>query len=863
VREPRPDRPRSAWTSVALLVVAVALVAATRSWPTWTADDPDHAAWSYRAPNGQTYPYLTGMDSYSWVRKARNYLASGTPCDEETAEGCRDRLRHAPVGSAMPYADSLHIRAIAWLHRVLAIVDGSRPIDASAFWLQVVVGTLGVVPAWAIGARLAGPWAGFLAALLVGMSPAFFDRSLGADNDVWNVVLPLAAAAAVLRALDEPRRGAQVAWAAVAGCVLAVHAAIWRGWLFGFVVIVAGVVASALPAVLRASRSGARAALAAAAAPLVVAACLAGSTLALTALPHGPAPVTATVPAPTPAPDAGPRAAEFPDGLRDVGELRPLDFAQIRDRLGGPVLTLGAIVGILVLLLPAGGAAGLEVQAVAGAAALLALGTLLEVPIGWLALGVGVALAVVLRARARSRDGADAAAPALLVGVWLAAALYMSLDAQRWLLLAVAPIGLAYAGGAVRAAELVGRRLGAPAWRWIVLAVLAVPVGLWAYEGVGRARDLRPELNDAWWESLREIDATAPPDAIVHATWPHGYWIEFFARRAASADGASVLTHIPYWTARALLARDPQEALGLFRMLDCGSDAWHEPEARFGAYERLRAAGADGLDAHDLVVALARLDRAGADRLLGDRGFDAATRDQILAATHCTPPPAYLVLADTQARQPGIRREGNWDPRRAALVHRLRERPEEDAIAAATRDLGFSETDARELWTAARRLHTDAEMDEFIAPTTAFYTRWVPCRREGAMLACAANVERREGLVLERFSYPLVASAHDRGTLRFREAGRATERPPDALVVSDADGVRDVTETVTPDADRWGVVVDVPGSRAIFGPPYLVRSMLVRLALLGGTAPGFEKVADHKAADERVVTWRLRWPPAP
>jgi hypothetical protein len=795
------------------LVVALALVAGTRSMPMWLAAAPERAAFGYKATDGTTYPYLIGMDSYSWVRKAENLLAHGTPCDVETADGCRDRLRHAPVGSAMPYASSLHIDAIAWLHRVLAWFDPTRPIDASAFWVQVIVGTLGVVPAWLVGRQLGGVWAGFVAALLVGMSPAFFDRSLGADNDVWNVVLPLSAAAAALRALEDERRWGRLAWTGGAACLLAIHAAIWRGWIFGFAVLVAGILGATLWEGIRAQRRGGRAALVAATAPpILVVVALVACTLVLTTagahvLSHRAASSEARSPDPL-------RKTVFPDDLHDVGELRSLAFAEVQQRLGGPLVVLGALVGLVVLMLPIDG-----------------------------------------------RKSVAASAAALVVAVWLGAALYMSVGAQRWLLLAVAPVGLAYAGGVGRIVALVERRVRRRAAGWIALAALAMPAGLCAYDGFIRARGTLPDMTVAWWDSLRAIEQSAPPDAIVNAPWPYGYWIEYVARRGVNADGSSLLTHAPYWMGKALVTSNPRRALGLLRMLDCGSDAWGEPEARFGAFDRLRAAGADDLAAHDLVLELAKLDRPAAEHLLEDRGIPAAARDEILQATHCTPPPGYLLLSDTQARQPAIRRPGTWDPRRAAIAQRLRSMPEAEAIATAVAELGIPEAQARELQAAARRLRTDEEVDQFIAPTPGYFTLWLPCRRDSAgTLACDTNVRSREGVVLERFTYPQAADAFGRGVLRLRQGDRTTERPPDALVVADADGVRDLTGA-SADPNGWGVLVDTVGSRVMFGPPYLIQSMLTRLVWLGRSLPGFERVGDRRANGERVLTWRLTWPP--
>src|SRR6185503_8312829 len=602
-----------------------------------------------------TYPYLIGQDSYSWVRKARTYLETGSPCDVRTADDCRDLLRHAPVGSTMPYADSLHITAIAWLHRLLAVFDRTRPVEASAFWLQVVVGTLGTIPAWFVGLRLGGPWAAFAAALLIGIHPGILERSLGADNDPWNVVLPLGAAATLLAALDARHVSGRVAWAVAAATIIATHAAIWSGWGFGCVALLGGLAACAACSATRAWVSHARAsALVEAGVIALVAVCFLGSTWVLTsAIGQGwgeigarVARVLAPVPVapPTALAESDVRAAEFPDEFHDIGELRVLSFAQVVERLGGTPLFLGSLLGLVVL------------------AWRDAVGSRFE-----------------RRGREPGAAESDTARGGLVIAVWLVAGFYQSLVALRFVLLAVAPFVLAYASGFGWLVESVRRRVPGPTATWLAVAVGLLPVGLVAQRGVLLASTALPNLNDAWWVSLRELHMTAPGDAIVNAWWNHGYRIEYWAERGVSADGSSVTKRIPHWLGSALMARDPEVALGLLRMLDCGSDASPEPEGRFGAYERLRAAGADGIGAHDLVLALAPLDRAAADRLLEERAYPAERRAEILAATHCSPPPAYLMLTDRQIQQPDIRYQGSWDPRRAAIARKLRRLPESEA----------------------------------------------------------------------------------------------------------------------------------------------------------------------------------------
>jgi hypothetical protein len=93
-------------------------------------------------------------------------------------------------------------------------------------------------------------------------------------------------------------------------------------------------------------------------------------------------------------------------------------------------------------------------------------------------------------------------------------------------------------------------------------------------------------------------------------------------------------------------------------MLACGSEATPAPEGREGALGRLVAAGLDEVEAHDLIGRLATDDRAAALARLGARGLDP---ERILPATHCAPPPGYLVLSSRQIAHPGWARLGDWD----------------------------------------------------------------------------------------------------------------------------------------------------------------------------------------------------------
>ena len=200
----------------------------------------------YAGDDGREHVYLGDYDSYLWLRHARNYLRTGTTCDAFVDGECRDTFTHAPVGRRMRYARSLHIAAIVGLHRIVTLFRPGYPLPATAFWVPVVVAVLGIVPAFLLGARLAGPLAGFAAAVLINTDPFFLRRTIGADNDVWNVVLPLWMVWAAVEAVSAPTRRRRLVWVLVAVVFTALHAVAWRGWIFAAGVVAIGLGVNAL-----------------------------------------------------------------------------------------------------------------------------------------------------------------------------------------------------------------------------------------------------------------------------------------------------------------------------------------------------------------------------------------------------------------------------------------------------------------------------------------------------------------------------------------------------------------------------------------------------------------------------------------
>jgi hypothetical protein len=780
----------------------------------------------YRGEDGSEHVYLADYDAYLWVRHARNYLRTGSTCDATVDGTCRDTLANAPVGRPMLYGRSLHIVAIVALHRAITAFVPGYPLHATAFWVPVVVGLLGVPAAFGIGRRLAGPLGGLAAAVLVGVEPVFLRRSIGADNDVWNVVLPVWMVWAAIEAVSARGATRQAAYALLAAAVAGAHASTWRGWVFGYAVVLVGLLGNAGLLTMRAALGG-RWGWSAKPGELrgaVVVLCtfflgagvfttVAGSEQPYLSVPGQLIGLQAEAPA------AEKTDALWPDALRTVSEVKRLQPSDVVAALGGWAYVLAAALGLLLLWLPPGYWRRHDARGV-------------ETPKG-------------------SDHGA-----ALIVTVWLLAASVQAPDGMRFVMLLGTPLAIGFAVTLGRLESALGwvvaRRAGghpviARGLVFVVLAAALVPPYV---RGVEAAGAYLPQMHDAWWETLTNLRRTTPPDAIVDTWWDYGHWVKYVAERQVSADGASLRTRVPYWVARALLAPTERETFGLLRMLNCGSDTTPE-----GAYGKLRALGLDELAAHDAVVAVASLDRPAAHTHLSALGLSGPAVEDVLRSTHCTPPPAYLVLSSALFHYGGFRHLGNWDFRRACVARIARDLRTENAVAEVSRRLGLAPDEARALVEQARALGSDDDVEQFIAPDAGYLAiRWFLCN--GVPWRCVVDLPLgASGRVLHAVRYR--ADAPQLSRLEFTAGGEGT---PAVLVLAGPDTVEEVWFP-DPTEPTLAVLVDLPGARILLGPPYLIRSTFTRLMILEDrTSPYFQKVDDRLALGERVVTWRLADP---
>jgi len=846
---------------------------------------------SYTDADGHEHPYLGDVDSYTWIREARNYLRHGTTCDAVVDGLCRDTYTHAPVGARMAYNRSLHIAAIVALHTLITWFQPHYPLPATSMLVPVIVATLGVLPAFAIGRCLAGDLGGLVAAVTIMTNPNFLTRSLGSDNDVWNIVLPLYmtwAAMAALRAADTRRR---LALATLAGAFAALHAASWRGSVLTWTVLAVALCSNAAFLALRhlmaarpapaTRRRGTRAPATAAPegprlwraaevqAAALVAATFLLSTALFTAIAGAEQPYTAFVPNVGAASDPA-DGGLWPGTLGTVTELVKTNLSTIAAASGGPLMLLAELLGMLLLLLPAERWTRAHLALLLGGLAVY--GWLLTTAALHQTLVVCIVAVPLLAALFLDLLHPRLAHPGvvLIVMVWALAGLHVAHNGMRFVFLSAAPFGIALAVSAGRLYAWLSAYVPRLTHRyaWAVTATLFVlcsgvlvqPV----QRGYATARHYSPAMNDAWWDTLVKIRDHAAPDAIVNTWWDYGYWVKYVAERRVSADGSSLLTHLPFWIGRALGAATERESVGLLRMLNCGSDAMPQPEGHLGAYGKILAKTHDGVSAQEMVIDLAKLDATAAAAYLAQHGFTDAEQADVLASTHCTPPESYLIISTEQTRKDAWLRLGSWDFRRAYIARQAEHRPSGDVVADIVRRFGYTQEQAMALDARAR---TDTR-DELAGPTLAAASPlWYACTpgNDATVMHCGLHLaDKMTGNILDEFSYD--AALPRFGRFRFRPsqggriAGTESEGTPTTLVVAGPQQMERFNFDAPTNGDL-GVLIDLPNRRIFLAAPSFIRSTFTHLLYLDGRyARHFEKYDERVSSlGQRVVTWRINW----
>ncbi|MEM4369239.1 MAG: STT3 domain-containing protein, partial [Candidatus Woesearchaeota archaeon] len=341
----------------------------------------------------------------------------------------------------------------------------------------------------------------------------------------------------------------------------------------------------------------------------------------------------------------------------------------------------------------------------------------------------GIALA------ALKRDGQGKLDPKylILLLIWFVATIYASTKGIRFTMLIVPPLSIAfgtfigkafeYANGFCERSLHLSKKVVAPVLLLLFAIALFSPAKAWYQSTIN---DI-PIVNDAWWNTLTKIRQESQPNAIINSWWDFGHHFKYIADRAVTFDGASQNKPMAHWIGKVLLTGNEEEAIGILRMLDCGSNS---------AFKELDKKINDASKTVKLLYELVVLDKSGAEKLLKENGLLKDEIQNVLRYTHCEPPEDYFITSDDMISKAGVWAHfGSWNFDRADLWL-SRNEPKEKFVQKAVKDNNYSQEEALRLYTELQGIKTEREGNSWIAPWPNYASGLASCSQKKNIVEC-------------------------------------------------------------------------------------------------------------------------------
>ncbi len=668
--------------------------------------------------------YLSTIDPYYWLRYTENIIERGHPGDELKDGKPWDNHMFAPVGRGIP-ADMFLPYSTAYIFKFLGLFSNPN-LAAVAFFIPALISALAVIPAFFITRKIAGNFGGFIAALIIAIHPTFLIRTMGGiyDTDGFNVMFPLLIAWIFIEALEAKSLRKCIILSVVNGLLLGLYSFAWSGWWYIFDFILASTfLYIAYYAFVHRQELKAnffnfikQPAIKNSLVFILIFFVVAGISVS-TFVSFGR--FTSFIKEPT----KFSRLKEvgittiWPNVFTTVAEQNPASLDSVIDQVGLSKIFffLIALMGITLTLSTRDYKKWWFILAAFTWYVLIFilkiqnLNTfliLISIPI---IIRVGIAL--------WESDKELDLKYAILFILWFIATIFASTKGVRFVMLVVPAFAIGFGtalGELHRYSSLwIARgfhvnKVVSKIMVALLLLLLVWPTGTSAYN---TSRNMVTDFDDSWRLSLERIKQDSKPDAIVNSWWDYGHWFKYWTDRGVTFDGTTQNTPPAHWIGKVLLTSDEKLAIGILRMLDCGS------REGFNVLARLTK---DDRKAVQIMYDIIAQDKENARKTLG-KYFTEEDAASVLEKTHCDAPENYFITSGDMVGKSGVWAHfGSWDFDRALTYNTLKKgeytNNQNKSIAFLKERFNYSDKDAESLYYEVQSIRTSDQANNWIAP---------------------------------------------------------------------------------------------------------------------------------------------------
>ncbi|GIU68966.1 MAG: hypothetical protein KatS3mg002_0202 [Candidatus Woesearchaeota archaeon] len=825
--------------------------------------------------NGATHTFLGDLDSYYYLRQARNIKDKGYVCDYIDNYGtCVDDHMLAPINSvAHP---SMHPYATFYLYKFLKLFNSKITLMDAAFYLPTLIAALGIIAAFFIGRKLMNEIAGFFAAMFFATSPLLISRTLGSDTDIWNIVFPLFIMWILLEAFEAKKLQNKIILTSITGLLMSFFAFAWGGWWYTFYFIIAALLGhigfvllkniikhKSFKNILSSKEIKSDSLI------LLILFCSASIFVSII---YSLNYLKDSLSAPLELASSLKTAAVadlWPNVLTTVAELNEAGITTIigQTSFGLKLLFALSLLGIIFLMIDKKPNFK-EYLLIIGSALLYmimispkSMAMDYKIYLGILIIPVLVGLWI----RIHEHNEHDMK-PSFILIIWFIGMIFTSTKGVRFISLLVPAfciaIGVAIGYLYQYFERIIHEKMNVNKYlsRIIVFVMLALILIMPIQAGFSAGKSYTPSMTKGWWDSLTKIKEESKTDAIIISWWDFGHWFKYVADRKVTFDGASQLPPLAHWVGRSLQTNSEKENIGIIRMLACGSNnAFEEVNKRYNDTEK----------SQNIVNKIIMMEKNDAETYLESLGFS----KDITKYSHCEPPENYLITSGDMVGKAGVWAHfGLWDFDRAYIINEVRPKSLSEGTKILKERFNYTEEEAVRIYYEVQALRTDREMNDWISPWPVYAGNIVNCEEKNETILCKFNIGINNNgqtiTVIDRATIninnpensELIISFYDQTGRKLQETkGTFSEI---AIIDNTTRKYKSKNATVS-----LGMSLSVQKTgnqttyKAIVADPLLIDSTFTKLFFFEGqNMKHFEKFYDTTdITGTRIIVWKVKW----
>ncbi len=746
----------------------------------------------FKGPDG--YVYMPDIDPYTYLRYAENYLKLGHVGDEVINGTQWDNHMIAPKGTSV--GRDLHPIVLAHLYKILHFFNPKITVMQSSTYFPIIFSALAVIPVFFIAKMFAGNVGGFFAALMFSINGAFLGRTTWghADTDAYNILFAVYFVWFVLLAIKSADFNKAIIYSSAAGLTIGLFSLFWPGWwyvfdfVFGMLVIYGAYLffeqKTAIKDIFK--NESIRKYL------LISSAIVVASFLFISIF-MSPVPFIRFLYEPISFTTIKQAAHEtlWPNVYTTVAELNAASIDTIISSVGGKIFFYASLVGLILLFL-------------------------------------------------YKSEGRRKYLPhAILIALWYIGIIYASTKGIRFTMMLVPPLSLALGAfiGILhdKTVKYMKKLEVSPKITGAIFIVLVLLMFLpYAKAVTASVKNDIPIINDAWYNSLNKIKLQSAQNAIVNSWWDFGHHFKYYADRAVTFDGASQNSPMAHWIGKVLLTSDEKEAIGILRMLDCGSN---------DAFEELNKINNDTHKTVEMLYDIVKLSKSEANSYLLSKGLNNEQINTILRLTHCEPPENYFITSDDMVSKAGVWAHfGSWDFLRAEIWKDVKNM-NRDAGIAYLKKLGYSDTEAESIYFEVKSITSEQDANTWIAPWPSYASGLIQCSRYNETLICG-------GVKINLNTYDVDVSTQQSGVVK-----------PYSLVYEKNNSLEEIKFENYKLSFSIVLINKDETYYVVISSPELAKSMFTRLFFMEGkTTNQFELFSkERQVTGGMIYVWKVKW----